>query len=115
MNWFSKLPGFAKAPSGVEVEILRLVPIAFLLGTLMIALPSLVVRISLWPETEGIKLITTVDFFAIGAMIVHWIVLLTVSFGAFIVRVMKGPAYVADAYPLSDAESPSDRKLPGFQ
>lgn len=115
MNVFSKLPGFAKAPSGLEMEILRLIPMSFLLGTLLIALPSLVVRLFLWPETEGIKMISTLDFFAIGATIVHWIVLLTVSCGAFIVRVMKGPAYVADAYPLSDAESPADGTLRGFR
>jgi hypothetical protein len=32
---------------------------------------------------------------------------LTVAIGAFIVMVMKGPAYVADAYPLEDADQPS--------
>lgn len=63
MNLFSRLPGFAKAPPGLEMEILRLGPVTFLLGTLVIALPSLVVRILLWPEAEGIKVISTLDFF----------------------------------------------------
>jgi hypothetical protein len=30
-----------------------------------------------------------------------------VGLSAFIVMVMKGPAYVADAYPLSDADKPA--------
>ena len=43
-------------------------------------------------------------------VILHWTMLLTVGIAAFIVRVMKGPAYVADAYPLDDegaAERPT--------
>ena len=35
-------------------------------------------------------------------VILHWTMLLTVGIAAFIVRVMKGPAHVADAYPLDD-------------
>jgi hypothetical protein len=37
----------------------------------------------------------------------HWNIVLTVAIGAFMVMVMKGPAYVADAYPLEDAEAPA--------
>ena len=33
--------------------------------------------------------------------------MLTVAIAAFIVMVMKGPAYVADPYPLSDTDRPS--------
>ena len=40
-------------------------------------------------------------------MVLHWTVVLTVAIGAFIVLVMKGPAYVADAYPMDEAETPS--------
>ena len=35
-----------------------------------------------------------------GVVVVHWTLVLTLALGCFIVRVMKGPAYVADAYPL---------------
>jgi hypothetical protein len=37
----------------------------------------------------------------------HWNTVLTLAIGAFIVMVMKGPAYVADAYPLVEAEVPT--------
>jgi hypothetical protein len=48
----------------------------------------------------------TVDILVVALIFVHWSIVLTVAIGAFIVMVMKGPAYVADAYPLEDAEAP---------
>jgi len=36
---------------------------------------------------------------------------LTLALGCFIVRVMKGPAYVADAYPLPDEKGESMTRL----
>ena len=51
--------------------------------------------------------IQTIDILAIGVVVLHWTLVLTVAIGAFIVMVMKGPAYVADAYPLEDAERPA--------
>jgi hypothetical protein len=106
VDLFKKLPGYVKEPPGLEMEILRLAPGTFLLGTLLIALPSLLARAFLWPDIDEVKLITTLDFFALGAILVHWTALITAICGAVLVRIMKGPAYVADAYPLSDADSP---------
>ena len=37
-----------------------------------------------------------------GVVALHWTLALTVALGCFIVRVMKGPAHMADAYPLPD-------------
>ena len=51
-----------------------------------------------------------IDIYAAGAIILHWTVLLTVAIAAFIVTVMKGPAYVADAYPLNDSDTPSCKR-----
>jgi hypothetical protein len=31
---------------------------------------------------------------------------MTVAFAAFIIKLSKGPAYVADAYPLVDSDKP---------
>ena len=36
----------------------------------------------------------------VGVVALHWTLVLTIALGCFLVRVMKGPAYVADAYPL---------------
>ncbi len=39
------------------------------------------------------------DYAMFGVVVLHWTLVLTVGVGCFIVRAMKGPAYVADAYP----------------
>jgi hypothetical protein len=39
--------------------------------------------------------------------VLHWTLVLTLALGCFIVRVMKGPAYVADAYAMPDDEGAS--------
>lgn len=105
---FTKLPGFHKAPAGLERTILRLIPKVFLVGTLLIFMPSLVARI--WNVNEAPwmvgKFITTIDIYAFGLLTVLWTALFTVGVGALTVMVMKGPAYVADAYPLPDADKP---------
>ena len=40
------------------------------------------------------------DYTMFGVVVLHWTLVLTVALAYFIVRVMKGPAYVADAYAL---------------
>lgn len=40
------------------------------------------------------------DFALGGLVMVHGSLVLTLALACFIVRVMKGPAYVADAYPM---------------
>ena len=72
------------------------------------ALPSLAVRLYASHDAEADLLarIATVDIYGICAVVLLWSALLTVGIGAFIVLVMKGPAYVADAYPLPDSDAP---------
>ncbi|HEY7804797.1 MAG TPA: hypothetical protein VIC30_10250 [Orrella sp.] len=108
MDPFKKLPGYRKAPAGLERKILRLIPRVFVLGTILMLLPSALAR--LWTMNDAAwvasKFISTVDIYAIGLLTVLWTGLFTVGVGAFTVMVMKGPAYVADAYPLPDADKP---------
>ena len=108
MDLFHKLPGYRQAPAGLERKILRLIPRVFLIGTALIAAPSMLARMMAWSSEpyETSKLITTIDIYAFGLLSVLWTALFTVGLGALIVMVMKGPAYVADAYPLQDAEQP---------
>ena len=109
MNLFKKLPGFVETPPGLERTILRLLPHLLLLGTLLMAVPPLLARLVFWDSatTEVAARITLVDIYAISVIVLHWTVVFTVAIGAFIVMVMKGPAYVADAYPLDDADTPA--------
>ena len=107
MLLFRKLPGFIKTPPGEERRILRLLPKILAIGTLVLGIPSLAARWFITNGSEGeiATQIMTVDIYGISLVILHWTVVFTVAIGAFIVLVMKGPAYVADAYPLQDAET----------
>ncbi|MBK7766521.1 MAG: hypothetical protein IPI44_10640 [Sulfuritalea sp.] len=108
MTPFTQLPGFTRSPPGLERAILRRLPAVLVLGTLASALPSLVARLFPWQGSavEVATLITTIDIYGISLAILHWTVVFTLAIGAFTVMVMKGPAYVADAYPLEDSETP---------
>lgn len=103
MNLFNRLPGFPSTPAGKERVILRQLPRAFLLGTLLLAIPSLVARLIVSPDDA--LAVTTTDIYVIGLIALYWTVVFTLGIAAFIVMVMKGPAYVADAYPLQEAET----------
>jgi hypothetical protein len=111
---FKKLPGFQKTPAGLERQILRRLPHVLWVGTLLAAIGAGLMRLLPWSasEAEVATRITTVDIYLISLVILHWTVVFTVAIGAFIVMVMKGPAYVADAYPLPDAERPAPEGSP---
>jgi hypothetical protein len=73
------------------------------------ALPPLLARLVFWDSATAAVAarITLVDIYAISVLVLHWTVVFTVAIGAFIVMVMKGPGYVADAYVLDDADTPA--------
>jgi hypothetical protein len=108
MSMFNQLPGFVRTPAGLERVILRRMPKALLLSTLLPAVAALSARWFAWSGSEAAVAasIRMVDFAAIGVVLLLWTLLLTLAIGAFIVMVMKGPAYVADAYPLVESERP---------
>jgi len=103
MNLFNKLPGFVRSAPGWEQRIWQRLPAILLWGTL---LPLMLAGVNhaLAPAaaesgaSNGALLLW--DYTMFGAVVLHWTLVLTVALGCFIVRVMKGPAYVADAYPL---------------
>jgi hypothetical protein len=43
---------------------------------------------------------------AIGVVLLHWALLLTVAIGCVIVMLMKGPAFVADGYAVQHTDRP---------
>jgi len=106
MNWLTRIHG-RKTPPGLEVDILRKLPRITLLGTLTILALPVIVR--LWPAQTGIdsaKHIKSVDIFAIATEITLITAVVTVAIGCVIVHIMKGPAYVADSFPVSHADRP---------
>lgn len=105
---FRRLPGFNEAPAGLERTILRKLPRVLIIGTLLLSLPSLLVRLG--GDTGAAAgtafAATRVDIFVIALIFLHWNLLLIVAIGAFIVMVMKGPAFVADGYALEETDKP---------
>jgi energy-converting hydrogenase Eha subunit E len=108
-EWFRRLPGFRRAPAGIERAILRRLPKVWIYGTLLLMLPSLLVRLGGQAAADpgGASAAMIVDIWGVALIFLHWNTVLTLAIGAFIVMVMKGPAYVADAYPLVEAEVPT--------
>lgn len=58
------------------------------------------------PAAEMAKQVATVDIQVAALIVTLWTALVTIAIGAFIVYLMKGPAFVADAYPLDSASEP---------
>ena len=108
MDWLKRLPGSRRENPGLEWRILRKLPQVALVGTLLSALYAVSARfvdIGL-PPAELLKVVQSADIAAVAAVVLHWTVIFTVAIGCGIVIVMKGHAYVADAYPLQDRETP---------
>ena len=107
MNLFNKLHG-RRVPPGLEWQILRKLPHITLAGSLVpVALAVLLRMLPPEPGVDIAKHIKTVDIFAIATAITFFTAVLTVAIGCVVVYVMKGPAYVADAYPLQHSDYPA--------
>lgn len=113
MNLFNRLPGFVRSAPGWEQRIWQRLPAILLWGTLLpLGLAGLnrvlAPVVSESGAGAGAAALLLWDYTMFGVVVLHWTLVLTLALGCFIVRVMKGPAYVADAYPL-----PSERDEPG--
>jgi len=108
VNWLRKLPGYRRTPAGLELRLLRLMPTAWLAGTLLPALMALAARYLLTGSTaaELARNIQMFDYAMIGLVILVWTLVLTITIGCIIVWLMKGPAYVADGYEVSHSDKP---------
>ena len=110
MSLLRKLPNSQRSPSGLEWVVLKKLPMTLLACTLI---PLLWYAFaSLYPVTapgESVeKYMTGVSIAALATVITAWTAVFTVAIGCVIVVLMKGPAYVADQYPLIDADEPED-------
>lgn len=109
MDWFQKLPGYRRSAPGYERRHMRRVPWLMAGGGVLIALAMISLRI--WPPQDPLgdtlRQIDIKDAQLLTLLAFYWFVVMTSWIAAFIVMLMKGPAYVADAYPLSDADRPA--------
>jgi hypothetical protein len=108
MNLFNTLPGFVRSAPGLEHRIGRRLPAVLARGTLAPlglagANHALAPAAAASGASDGAVLMW--DYALSGVAGLHWALVLTVVLGCGIGRVMKGPAYVADAYPMPDDPS----------
>ncbi len=74
-------------------------------------LAALAVVHAIWGDDASAateRLVRMADFATVALISLHWSLMLAVAIGCVIVMLMKGPAYVADAYEMPH----SDRPLP---
>ena len=103
-----RLPGSRTEPAGLERKVLARLPVIALAGAAACVAVSLLARLLWWGDSsyETARALQMIDIWVLAAVILHWTVVFTVAIGAFIVFVMKGPAYIADHYELPDEDAP---------
>jgi hypothetical protein len=95
-------------PPGLEWWMLKKIPVLLATSIFVPALMLLISRNYPFAGTanEVVRLQVGIDFFAIAIFFTGVSFLVVIGIVCFIIHVMKGPAYVADAYPLNDADEP---------
>ena len=101
-KWLRKLPGYQVYEPGLERKVLHELPQFIVFGSLALALPSLLSRLLLSAKAQRM-----IDILVISTEIFFLGMVLTSAIAALIVMLSKGPAYVADEYPLMDSEKPA--------
>ena len=101
-------PGVTGSLPGLAAEILRLIPVALLLGTVLIAVPSIVARFNLWPVIVGTQHLGALDTLALGLLFSHWVFLLAAAIGAFMVAHMRSLESRVEAQCADGAGKPTE-------
>jgi hypothetical protein len=102
MNWLKLLPPTRREPPGFEWFVLRSVPKLMVYGTSLFVIPFAILQYGIEPSSSS-KLW---ELYFIAGLIFFWTMLFTAALCALIVYLMKGPAFVADAYYLEDSDLP---------
>jgi hypothetical protein len=106
MKLFQKLPGTRREPPGLERLIMARLPLFLAAGTAIPLFCYFIAHLFQPTDIPAEKYVTGVGIAAIAATLTAWTAAFTIAIGCLVVMIMKGPAYVADRYPLSDAEEP---------
>ena len=95
-------------PACLEWIILKMLPKILAGGIFIPLFLSIFVRLFPFerPAAEIAKLHIGIDILSISLFFSVIAAVITVAIGCIIVVLMKGPAYVADAYDLDDADKP---------
>jgi hypothetical protein len=104
MKYLKKLDGFQRSPAGLEWQIWKKLHLILAVGTALPLLASAGAYLldGLEPATQNARAVEQFFYVMVGLVVLHWTLLLTLAIGCVIVMLMKGPAYVADAYPMEE-------------
>jgi len=104
MNYFKKLKGFQRSPAGLEWQIWKKIHLIFGAGTVLPLMASAGAYLldGFDANTQNARSVEQFFYVMVGLVILHWALVLTLAIGCAIVILMKGPAYVADAYPMEE-------------
>ena len=97
MDYFNKLPGFIRTPSGFEWILLKKFPLSFAIGT---AVPGAVIAFIYFSRQPLHPAQLKTIFQCLGIIFSVWFFVGAAAIGCIVVILMKGPAYVADPYEL---------------
>lgn len=101
MDPFHRLPGHTRTPPGLEHRLWRRLPAVLAWGTLLPVGVALLRRLaaawSAHPPSDSALALG--EYALVGVVVLHWTLVFTVAVGCWVVRIMKGPAFVADPYP----------------
>jgi hypothetical protein len=113
MNYLNKLTGFQRSPAGLEWQIWKRLHIILAVGTALPLMASAGAYLmdGLEPATHNARAVEQFCYVMVGIVVLHWTLVLTLAIGCAIVMLMKGPAYVADAYPMEEPPRASETKL----
>ena len=113
MKYLQKLDGFQRSPAGLEWRIWKRLPVILAVGTALPLLAS--AGAYLWdgldPATQSARAVAQFFYVMLGLILLHWTLVLTLTIGCVIVMLMKGPAYVADAYPMEEPPRDAETKF----
>ena len=113
MNYFNKLKGFQRSPAGLEWQIWKRLHLILAAGTVLPLLASAGAYVldGLEPSTQNSRAVEQFFYVMVGIVVLHWTLVLTLAIGCAIVMLMKGPAYVADAYTMEEPPRDTETKL----
>ena len=97
-----RLTGFRRSPPGLEWKILQRLPAMLALGMLAVLAGGSVAHVVLADD----RLLALAHALTAAAALLHLAATGGIALACVIVWLMKGPAYVADAYPLPDSDAP---------
>ena len=97
----TRLAGHRPTPPGLEWALWKRLPAILFLGTV---LPALLGLLWWWmapeaPTADDQRELLWRTYSLIGLVVLHWTLVLTAAIGCIVVMIMKGPGFVADAYP----------------